>query len=452
MKKVITYGTFDLFHEGHKKLLERAKALGDYLIVGVTSDYFDVRRGKVNVEQTLLERVDSIRKCGFADQIIIEEYEGQKIDDIQKYNVDVFAIGSDWLNIFDYLNKYCEVVYLDRTPKVSSTRIRKSRYGIVRLGFVGTGRIAGRQAHELKFVSGAERTAIYNPNLQSAESFMKKHEFAYAFSDYDTFLKEVDAVYIASPHSTHFEYTRHALNNGKHVLCEKPMVLSGNEAVTLFDIAKRKKLVLMEAIRTAYAPGFINLLAIAKSGRIGDIRDVETSVTKLLLKESNTRVYDPETGGSFTELASSTLLPIIKLLGKNYTSLRFEFFNNDDNIDIYAKAHFKFDEATATSKTGIGVKSEGQLLISGTKGYVLAKSPWWLTKSFEVCYEDPKENEHFSAPFPAYGMRFELADFVRHIRMPELTNFKLSRSDSIALAEIMESFLKIRKAERENAE
>ena len=83
MTKVITYGTFDLFHEGHYKLLQRAKALGDYLIVAVTSDYFDKCRGKFNVHDSLMERVKNVEKTGFADEIIIEEYFGQKIDDIK---------------------------------------------------------------------------------------------------------------------------------------------------------------------------------------------------------------------------------------------------------------------------------------------------------------------------------------------------------------------------------
>ena len=101
MKKVITYGTYDLLHFGHIRLLERAKALGDYLIVGVTSDDFDRTRGKINVQQSLTERVQAIRETGLADEIIIEEYEGQKIDDIQKYGVDIFTVGSDWVGKFD---------------------------------------------------------------------------------------------------------------------------------------------------------------------------------------------------------------------------------------------------------------------------------------------------------------------------------------------------------------
>ena len=110
MKKVITYGTYDLLHYGHIRLLERAKALGDYLIVGVTADDFDKNRGKINVQQSLMERVEAVRNTGLADEIIIEEYEGQKIDDIRKYNIDIFTVGDDWVGKFDYLKEYCQVI------------------------------------------------------------------------------------------------------------------------------------------------------------------------------------------------------------------------------------------------------------------------------------------------------------------------------------------------------
>ena len=113
MVKVITYGTFDLLHYGHIRLLDRARKLGDYLIVGVTADDFDKKRGKINVQQSLMEREEAVRATNLADEIIVEEYEGQKIDDIQRLNVDIFTIGSDWIGKFDYLNKYCKVVYLD---------------------------------------------------------------------------------------------------------------------------------------------------------------------------------------------------------------------------------------------------------------------------------------------------------------------------------------------------
>ena len=124
MIKVITYGTYDLFHFGHLSLLKRAKELGDYLIVGVTTDNFDKLRGKQNVHDSLKERIENVMNTGFADKIIIEEYEGQKIHDIQKYGVDIFTVGSDWVGKFDYLNVYCQVIYLERTKGISSTQLR----------------------------------------------------------------------------------------------------------------------------------------------------------------------------------------------------------------------------------------------------------------------------------------------------------------------------------------
>lgn len=444
MKKIITYGSFDLFHEGHYNLLKRAKALGDMLIVGVTTEQYDVSRGKMNVVDSLMRRIDNVRKTGFADEIIVEDHEGQKIEDIQKYGVDVFTVGSDWRGKFDYLKQYCDVVYLERTKDISSTELRQARSGMVRIGIVGAGRIAGRFMNEIMFVSGAEQAGVYNHRLEGAKRFAETYELGFYTDNYQEFLERVDAVYIATPHETHYDYAKRAIEAGKHVLCEKPMVLSEVHARELFELASMYNVVLMEAVKTAYAPGFVNLLAIARGGRIGEIRDVEAAFTKLVPNAPGTREYTPVTGGSFTELASYSLLPIIKLLGHDYKDIRFDSIKDEDGCDIYAKAHLSYDNAIATAKTGLGVKSEGQLLVSGTRGYILVKSPWWLLKSFEVCYENPEDNETFSAAFPGAGLRFEIADFIKHIGEPERNNYKLTRDDSIAMAGIMERFLKNR--------
>ena len=164
MKKVITYGTFDLFHQGHYNLLKRAKDLGDYLIVGVTTDNFDLERGKMNTCNNVMERIEAVKATGLADLILIEEYRGQKIDDIQKYGVDVFAIGSDWEGYFDYLNEFCQVVYLPRTQGISSTQLREER-PVVKIGIIGTGSIASRFVPESSYVNSAVITTAYNPNI-----------------------------------------------------------------------------------------------------------------------------------------------------------------------------------------------------------------------------------------------------------------------------------------------
>ena len=126
MKKVITYGTFDLLHYGHINLLKRAKLFGDYLVVGITSEQYDKERGKLNVRQSLAERIENVRETGFADKIIVEEYEGQKIHDIIENKIDTFVIGSDWVGKFDYLKEYCNVVYLERTKGVSALELSEA--------------------------------------------------------------------------------------------------------------------------------------------------------------------------------------------------------------------------------------------------------------------------------------------------------------------------------------
>ena len=123
MIKVITYGTYDMLHYGHIRLLQRAKLLGDYLVVGVTSDDYDKTRGKINNKQSLMERIEAVRNTGYADEIVVEEYEGQKIDDIKRMGIDIFTVGSDWEGYFDYLGEYCNVIYLPRTEGISSSQV-----------------------------------------------------------------------------------------------------------------------------------------------------------------------------------------------------------------------------------------------------------------------------------------------------------------------------------------
>ena len=159
MVKVITYGTFDLLHIGHIRLLERAKTLGDYLIVGVTADDFDKARGKLNVQQNLMERVEAVRATGIADEIIVEEYEGQKIEDIQKYDVDIFTVGSDWYGKFDYLKDYCQVIYLPRTEGISSSALRTEKRQL-RFGLVGESIILEKFSVECDYVNGVKLTAV----------------------------------------------------------------------------------------------------------------------------------------------------------------------------------------------------------------------------------------------------------------------------------------------------
>lgn len=437
MTKVITYGTYDLLHQGHLNLLRRAKELGDYLIVGVTSDSFDRGRGKLNVRNNVLERVEAVKSTGYADEVIIEDYLGQKIDDIQKYDVDIFAIGSDWAGKFDYLNEYCKVVYLPRTEGISSTMLRAESQDVFRIGVIGSGRIAQRFVPESKVVNGAEVVAVLNPDKENAKMFSKKHNLD-AYFEFEDFIRNVDAVYVASPPLTHFEYAKQSLLAGKHVLCEIPFVLSKEQAIELYRLAEEKNLVLMEASKTAYCPAFGHIVTLVKSGIIGDVVDVKASLSKMV--SPPTRELDvTQAGGAMTEHAPLTLLAIIKLLGIDWSDVSFHS-RMENGVDVYTKGVLNYPHATSSFTLGIGVKTEGNLVISGTKGYIYVPAPWWLTDFFEVRFEDQTKNKKYFYSYDGEGLRYEIQEWLSMIVNKRRSCYKLRRRESIAIAGIIEKY------------
>lgn len=238
MKRVITYGTFDLFHKGHYNIIKRAKALGDYLIVGVTSESFDIERGKLNVRDSLIKRIENVRRTGLADEIIIEEYQGQKVNDIIKYDIDVLVVGSDWRGKFDYLKNYCDVVYLERTKNISSTKLR-SEGVIFNMGIVTDDIRDNDFVEESKYVSGVHVERVFSEDHETAQRFCDKYELGSCWNSYDEFLADVDIVYIKTSLNRRAEYIERALKKGKYVISDSPMTLSSEKLRYLFQVARR---------------------------------------------------------------------------------------------------------------------------------------------------------------------------------------------------------------------
>lgn len=439
MKRVITYGTYDLLHQGHINLLRRAKALGNYLIVGVTNDSFDRERGKLNVRNNVLERVEAVKATGLADKIIIEDYVGQKIDDIQKYDVDIFAIGSDWEGQFDYLNEYCQVVYLPRTEGISSTMLREELQEDVKIGVVGAGRIAKRFVPESEAVNYVKVTSIYDIDNEKACQFAERHGIAKACQSYEELLEEVDAVYVATPHLCHYEQCKQALQRKKHVLCETPLVLNGEEARELFQLAEQNGVMLMEANKTAFSPAFNHLITMIKSGLIGEVVDINVSESKLWGDKFTRELDASQAGGSMYELGSYPLLPIIRLMGTDFLNVNF-YSKIKDEVDLYTKGVMRYPHGVCSFQLGLGVKTEGNLVISGTKGYAYVPSPWWLTDYYEFRFEDQNQNKKFFYKWDGAGLRYEIQEFVSCIFDHRISTARLRRKECIAMATIMQQF------------
>lgn len=435
MVKVITYGTYDLLHYGHLRLLERAKALGDYLIVGVTAEDFDKTRGKINVQQSLMERIEAVRATGLADEIIVEEYEGQKIDDIRRYDVDIFTVGSDWVGKFDYLNEYCKVVYLDRTEGVSSTEIRAEKMQI-RLGLTGCNNILLKHMRESALVNGVSVSGIYteDPVLKSGA----EDEGVQTVTSYEELLDMSDAVYIVSHPRQHYAQIKQALMQGKHVLCESPIALKEAECTELFELAKEKGLVLMEAIKTAYSTAYNRLLLLLKSGKIGDVVSVDAVCTSLITEK------DPDYANHWNSICAwgpTALLPVLQILGTQYqrSNITSWIANEEHQFDAFTKMDFLYKNAVASIRVGNGVKSEGELIISGTKGYAYVPAPWWKTDYFEIRYENTNENKRYFYQLEGEGIRYEIVAFVKSIQQKK-NHAYVDKHVSQTIASLMERY------------
>ena len=416
MVKVITYGTYDLLHYGHIRLLERAKALGDYLIVGITSDDYDKTRGKINNQQSLIERIAAVKATGLADEIIVEEYEGQKIDDIRRYGVDIFTVGSDWVGKFDYLNEFCKVIYLPRTEGVSSSEIRAEKRKLI-IGTIGEGGLCKKFVREMQYVNGVE------------------------YKECGDSLDGVDAVYVATLPERHYSDVKRALEAGKHVICESPIATTVEQYRELNELAREKGLVLEDGIKTAYSTAYSRLLVVAKSGRIGDIVSVDSVCTSLQNGAGLEGADLKKKQNSICAWGPTAMLPVFQLLGTEYRSKKIvtKIINKDLNFDGFTKIDFVFDHAVASVKVAKAAKAEGELIITGTKGYIYVPAPWWKTDYFEVRFENPAENKRHFYQLDGEGIRYEIVAFAKAVERGK-RDFYISEATSGAITEVIEDF------------
>lgn len=438
MVKVITYGTYDMLHRGHIRLLERAKALGDYLIVGVTSDDFDRSRGKINVQQSLPERLEAVRATSIADEVIVEEYAGQKIDDIRRYGVDVFTVGSDWKGHFDYLEKWCKVVYLDRTEGISSTDLRTAANKL-RLGLVGDVSYIYKVLEQSRYVNGIEVVGVRTRDADALPQQMR--ELPCVTEDLGELLGQVDAVAVVANPSEHYGIIEQALAAGKHVLCESPLVLSRGEYVELRSRAQDNECLLVDAMKTAYSMAYSRLLLLVQSGRIGRVVSVDATCTSLRPADFSDRAAMERNQNSMCEWGPTGMLPVFQILGTGFTEKRIItlFADEASCYDSFTKIDFAYPGATASVKVGKGAKSEGSLVVTGTEGYAYVPAPWWKTDYFELRFEDQSRNRRYFYQLDGEGIRYELVTFLRSI-MSGGSGSYIEPAVSEAIVGVMEDF------------
>ena len=248
-----------------------------------------------------------------------------------------------------------------------------------------------------------------------SDEIKNKH---YITNNYNSLLEVSDAVYVVSHPKKHYEHVKQALHSGKHVLCESPITLSTNEFNELLELAKEKNLQLMDSIKTAYSTAYNRMLVLAKGGKIGDIVSVDSICTSLSDLETKTKrgTSLDEVWNSICAWGPTAMLPIFQLLGIEFVSKQITSHLIAPQFDTFTKIAIVYPHAVASLKVGKGVKSEGELIISGTKGYIYVPAPWWKTDYFEIRYENPGENKRYFYQLDGEGIRYELVSFLKAIQ------------------------------------
>lgn len=431
MRKVLTYGTFDLFHKGHYNILKRAKEQGDYLIVGVTGESYDAERGKLSVQDSLATRIENVRKTGFADEIFVEEYLGQKIHDIIKYDIDVLVVGSDWKGKFDHLNKYCEVKYLERTKNISSTQIRQENMLNYKFGIVTDDLYDADCVTEPKHVSGIHLESVYAEDESLAKAFCDKYELDAGYSDYRKFLDSVDIVYIKSSRENRYKYVKEALLNKKHVVCDAPETLDPEKETELTELAREQQVIFYHNITMMYLQAFEQLLWNAKGNLIGDLISVKCSISK--------EIYDPQKKMDFVDLAIHPICAVIKLLGVNYDSFFHKLVRDENKKIIFGMLHFVYDQAMASIEIGCDdlLELDGSMKIIGTKGTIIVPSEWWKIGYFKVKNNKDKHFKRYSFNLEGNGFRYLVQDMLFLIRNGRTQSQRLKDKEMERIIEVL---------------
>lgn len=436
MKKVITYGTFDLFHQGHYNILKRAKEYGDYLIVGVTGESYDIERGKLSVQDSLLTRIENVKKTGLVDQVIVEEYLGQKTQDIINYNIDTFVIGSDWMGKFDHLRQYCNVVYLERTKNISSTQLRQQTGTIYRVGIVTDTASDGTIMEEAKNVSGVHVESVFCEDIKVAEKVRDEYLLDLAYDNYDQFLDSVDIVFIITKLEARYEMICRALEQRKHVIADTPFSLDKDKSTRLIETAEQNNVALLENMVLVYLRAFNQLLWMAQGNLIGSLLNVKASISADSFENSS----------EFLDLAKLSICAMIKLLGPDYQSMRKRLFHDTKGRLTYCLLNFEYASTSAWLEIGTETEFENHLIIIGDKGSIIVKDDWWNTGYFELKNNGRKHVKKYSFNFEGSGIRYLLQELLIMLKDNRTQSTRLFPAEAEVMTSILEKIMETEKS------
>ncbi len=310
----------------------------------------------------------------------------------------------------------------------------------IRWGIIGLGGIAHKFANDLKLVQNAEITAVASRNIDNALAFKSEYSASYAFGSYEELFqnKEVDVVYIATPHTSHKEWSIKAMDQGKHVLCEKPMGMNRADIEELISVAKRNRVFLMEALWTRFKPAIKNIRTLIAQGEIGDISYIHADFAFFALdRPEEGRLLNPELGGgSLLDIGIYPIFLSYLLLGmpeKVQSSSKFY----KTGVEIQTSMIFEYPNAQAILYSGLTSESKMEAEISGSAGSIYLKPRWHEAEGYTLIKGG--EIQNFDLPAPGNGYTYEIEEVHACLQAHKLESNLWSYQNSLDLAQLLET-------------
>ena len=309
----------------------------------------------------------------------------------------------------------------------------------VRWGIIGLGNIARNFVKDLALVNEAQIYAAASRNLEKAKGFADKYNIPKAFGSYKELLecKEIDVVYIATPHTSHCELSIMAMEHGKHVLCEKPMGINRVEVEKMIVAAQQNKVFLMEALWSRFNPSILKVKQLVETGDIGPLAYLQADFAFYAMdRDFKGRVLNPElAGGSLLDIGIYPIFLAYLLLGKPDQILSTSSFH-DNGTEIQTSMIFKYPKAQAILYSGFTSRSEMKAEISGEKGTIYIPTRWHEAQAYIV--EKNGEKEEFSLPTRGRGYFYEIKEVNDCINHGKLESTLWSHQNSLDLINIMD--------------
>ncbi|URM38850.1 Gfo/Idh/MocA family protein [Flavobacterium anhuiense] len=309
----------------------------------------------------------------------------------------------------------------------------------IKWGIVGLGNIASQFASDLLLIENAELTAVASRDFTKAEEFGGKFNALRMYNSYDLLFEdsEVEIVYIATTHNSHAELSIKALEKGKHVLCEKPMALSYQDAQRMIEASKKHNVFFMEAFWTRFIPSIQNLLQKIGNGIIGDVNYIKADFAFHGSETENKRLFDKELGGgALFDIGVYPLFLSYIVLGKPKEILAKAIKHKND-IDLQTSMILQYETAQSVLHASIVSESDMKAIISGTKGRIELNAPWYIADGYSLFINEEKEAT-FTFPALGKGYSHEIIECQNCILNNEIESKLWSHQNCLDLSRIVE--------------